>query len=307
MQNYLVTTKTLMGFDLEIIDIVDFKDYYNDHAGLTLSGFAEKAFLKAVGIPANYYLEQPDETKTELLDNKESIISQKYPDKHLLILKKDGVLLNCCRVDLDAAVDLLERLTTSNDFKRTVVKDFIKEGYSSVFYSTEDLKAGQYNLGVYIDTPIMLNKAPQIHSGLFYVPKEGEEQYKNLYLDSTDVDFNDYADLDLLIEDKLEEISELDVEEIEKSLSSVLVLKEVEEVITLLVKEKFIPKNYIKTIVKYVEKEDIQLTSVYSYVDLLLSYEDNLGSYSAVTKIRQAKKFLLKLIEPKEVGKDETV
>lgn len=297
--SYGLLEKDLLGYVVEFLPIGDFKNYYTEQYN-TFNSFSEKAFLKSAGIPPAYFLEQPEDTKAELLLNQEDIIPEKYPDKHILLLKKDGFVQNCCRLDFNVAEVLYDRINPSNKFNLTPVKDFIKEGYSSVFIFAQGEEKGKYNLGLFVDYPIMLNKPPQVHTGMYYVPEEGEDHYKSLYLDTIEVDFNDYNDLDLLIEDYLGNVSVLSREDIIESLSSTLVLKEVEEVLGLLAKEKVFPKSYVRKISKYAHKNGLLLTSVMSYINLILEYEDNVKGYKSVSRLRQVRKYLLDILLEKE-------
>mgnify|MGYP001020385303 CR=1 FL=1 len=76
--------------------------------------------------------------------------------------------------------DLFERVKLDSEKGFTLVRDFTNDGYLNLFKTNTSLVTGEYNLGVFIDIPLMCNKLPMIHSGYYYVPKEGEDLYKSL-------------------------------------------------------------------------------------------------------------------------------
>ena len=286
-----ITTKEVMGFDLSLINIEDFKDFYKANEN-RFNSFSIKSFLKAIKIPPPYFLEQPEETQDELLENKHDIINRKLSGKYISVLKKDGSILNCSRVDYNELQNLHERISLNKEIssKLIPIKDFIKEGYSSNFIPSEKLEEGKYNLGVFIDYPLMLNKLPVVNIGFYYVPKKGEDNYKNIYVEHIPVDFNDYQNLDILIEDLLNiKIKEVKEEKIIEALKDKLLLRELDEILLKLQSVRVIPKSYTKKISKYVYKNDIRLLNVLSLVELISSYEQGFypnDNYKQVVKLR---------------------
>ena len=300
-------TKNILGFDLEIIEIENFKEYYESNLG-SFSSFSEKAFLKAVKIPPQYFLEQPKDTREELLCNKYDVISRKLAGKYIAILKKDNRILNCVRVELNELEDLHERISLNEDIikKLTLIKDFIKDGYSSNFIPSSDLKEGEYNLGIFIDYPLMLNKLPIVNIGFYYCPKKGEDNCKNIYVQNELVDFNDYQNLDMLLEDILNiKINEVKEEKIIETLKDKLLLKEIDEILIKLKGKKVIPKSYVNKISKHVSKNELQLPNVFSFLELMVSYEPNFhpnDNYKQVSKLRNIMYDITTIIE--KVDKD---
>jgi len=278
---------SILGYNLEVYPIEQFKLFYDQCT--TFNSFSEKAFLKAIKIPPQYFLEQPEETKEELLLNKEEILTEKLAGKYLVILKKGNEVVNCARVDYNELQNLDERISLSKEnlAKLIPVRDFVKEGYLSNFISKDKLEEGKYNLGIFIDYPLLLNKTPVVNIGFYYVPKKGEDNYKNLYVETQTINFDDYHSLDLLIEDVLNiKIKEIEEQKIIETLKDIMLLREIDEVLLKLCKEKVIPKSYVKKISKYIFKNELLLPNVFSLIDLLLSYEPNFNSYKQVFKIR---------------------
>lgn len=277
----------ILGYNLEVYPIEQFKLFYDQCN--TFNSFSEKAFLKAVKIPPQYFLEQPEETKEELLVNKKEILPAKLAGKSLAILKKGEEVINCVRVNYNELQNLDERISLSKEnLKKLIpVRDFVKEGYSSNFIPKGKLEEGKYNLGIFVDYPLLLNKVPIINIGFYYLPKKGEDNYKNLYVESQTINFLDYHSLDLLIEDVLNiRINEIEEQKIIETLQDILLLREIDEVLIKLQEEKVIPKSYTKKISKYVFKNELPLPNVFSLIDLLLTYEPNFNSYKQVSKIR---------------------
>lgn len=293
--DYEVEEKSLIGFDLELIKIEDFKAYYKNCN--TFTPYSEKKFLSAVKIPPQFYLEQPEETKKDLLDNKEVIISAKLKGKYILVVKKDNTVENCVRLDYNKAMDIYERIKLQNEKKLTPVRDFIKDGYISNFISVGELKKGEYNLGIFIDYPIMLNKNPKVSEGFYYVPTDKEALYKSMYVSTIEVDFNDYQTLDLFIGDALKSVVNLKEDKVFESLKDSLLLRDIDEMLVKLSEAKVLSKGYVTKIGKYIDKAGLQLPTVLSLIDLLLGYDLNFKSYRVVAKLRSCKEGIEKIIK----------
>ena len=205
--------KKLLDFEIEILSILDFKEYYK---GCNLfNDFSRKAFLKSVGIPANYFLEQSKYLQDLLLDSKEDIIKElvnsKYSNKIILVLKRNNEILNCVRLNYDDMELSYERVLLNTDIEKeplslTLVKEHINEGYVTLFSPKNECKKGEYSAGVFIDMPVTLKKLPELHVGSYYIPKGDEEHYLSVYTKNVKVDYNDYQSLDLLLRDTLNDL-----------------------------------------------------------------------------------------------------
>lgn len=290
----------LRDFSLEIISTKDWQKFYENCT--EFNTYSEKRFLSSVKIPATYYLSQDDNVQEELRLKQTEIISEsKLANQHILILKRNNIIENCVRIDYSKAIDLLERIKLQDESKLTSVRDFIKDGYSSNFTSLNKLEKGKYNIGVFVDIPILAldKKLPVVHYGFYYVPKEGEEYYKSLYLESIEMNISDYHDLDLLIEDSLKEVKKLSEKDIFEKLKEKLLLRELDDILVNLVKEKVISKAISRGISKFVDKNDIQVNSVYDLLDLLLKYDSNMKNYKTTTSLRSCKFTLDKILTGK--------
>lgn len=277
-------TRELLGYTLELLPIEQFKEYFSSCK--TFSTFSRKAFLKSVGIPPTYFFEQPDETQDDLLDNKEEILIEKFAGKYILILKKDNEVLNCVRMsysDIDLAYN---RLKLEDESKLIPNRDFISNGYLTNFIPFGKMEKGKYNLGIFVDYPIMLKKQPIIREGYYYLPKEGEEHYKNLYVSSNEIDYAEYQNLDMAIEESLDGLKGLKDNDIAEDLRNRKLLKETEEVLVLLKEAKVISKAYVKKISKQLDKNETVISNIFSLVDYILAFDMNFNNYKSVTRLR---------------------
>ena len=286
----------ILGFELEILPIESFLNYYKECN--SLNSFSERAFLKAVKIPPQYFLEQPIETQEELLTNREySIVDSKLKGKYLAILKKDGEILNCTRVDYESIEHKHDTisLSTENLKKLLHIRDFVKEGFSSNFIPYSELEKGKYNLGLFIDFPLMLHKEPKVHIGFHYIETSEEDTFKNLYIEELNI--NDYQSLDMLIEEALSSlIKNIGEEKIIETLKDKLFLREVDEILIKLQGKKIISKSYVRKISKFIFKKDLQVTNLFLFLNILLSYEQNFN-YNATYKIRNSLDTIIALLD----------
>jgi hypothetical protein len=278
-------SKELLGFEIQIIEAKYFKEFYENCA--TFNDFSKKSFLKSAGIPANYYLEQPDNTQVDLINNKEELLSTQSKTKFISILKKDKQVLNCSKVKYSNSDFIYNNLLPiSNDL--IFIRDFIKEGYTNTFLPIDTIEKGKFNLGLFIDFPILLNKNPIVHKGLYYISENNgnEEDFdKCIYFEEVIIDF-DLGDLNLLIDDSIAMIQKDSYLDTITKLKDKLLLKELEDILLLLVKEKVIPKSFVKKVFKYTKKKEIFVNSMFDLLKVLLSYDNNISSYKSVKNLR---------------------
>ena len=287
---------TILGYELEFLPIEDFKEFYKTCT--QFNTFSEKAFLKASGIPPGYYQEQPEKTQEDLLNNKEEILPEKLAGKIIVILRKNNLILNCCRIDADDLDHLQNRLKIGNEDKFISIRDHVEEGYLTLFIkNSRGLYKGKYNLGMFLDFPIMLNKLPEMHLGYYYVPKDETEEQKCLYVSSKVMDFSEYTDIDIAIEESLHDLEDLENRNIITKLKEDRLLRDYDETLIKLADTKTIPKGYIKKISKYISKNDIQITSKMSFVDIILKYDVNFNKYKTLKRLRQVTPTLENILE----------
>ena len=140
-------TKKIGTYDLDILELKEFKKYYYDHKDyFTTTAF--NSFLKTVDIPAKFFKEQPETTQDELLDNREVFVREKkkYLDKVIIVLRADDKILNACRLKKEEFNILYPKLKkideVPNKFEH---RSFYKDGYITYVIS-EDLIVPRSNL-----------------------------------------------------------------------------------------------------------------------------------------------------------------
>ncbi len=297
-EDFQLESKELQGYILTLLPIENFQQYYKKNLS-RFSSFSEKKFLSSCKIPPKYFLDQPEDTRQTLLNNHESIIEEtkSLRGKYLVILEKDNLIINSCRLDYNEFQDVFERVQIEQYTNQTPVKNFIKEGYLNFFIPYKELKQGQYNIGVFVDFPIMCNKNPVVHKGFYYVPTNQENNYKPMYVSSQETDFNDYQTLELLIGDSLKELKDLEEEQVVEKLKDKMFLRELEDVLIKLFELKAIPKSYIKRVIRYTEKNKLILSNVFSLIDVLLAYDEETKTYKASLSLRTIKDNLEKILK----------
>lgn len=287
----------LLEYELEIIDIKDFKNYFKNNLN-NFDGFAKKSFLKAIDIPPTYFLEQPEETKDILLTNKEDRINslEKYIGKCIVILWKDNVILNTCRMSLEDAESALERLSTIEDVENIIWdKTFYKDGYIQGYISVGKVQKEGFNKCLLLDFPIILCKPPILHEAFFMIPTESNNKERDIvyYNSSIEVNFNEYQHIALAVDDELNNMLE-DVELVSmEDREDNFILREVGEIICELAEDKIVPKTLISSITGYIETnlEGLQL-SINKLSKIILDYEGNMKNIKQLTNLRMCYNWL---------------
>ena len=135
----MTITRKLGNYTLDIVNIEDFKSYYEQHSDkFTTAAF--NSYLKAVDIPPKFFKEQPEDTQEELLENREVFVRErkKYIGKVIVVLKNGEEILNACRLDKRDEETTYEKLRdieeVSNKFEH---RSFIKDGYISLIVSND--------------------------------------------------------------------------------------------------------------------------------------------------------------------------
>ena len=306
--------REILKHNLDIIDINNFKDYLKENEN-RFNGFSLKAFLKSIDIPPSYFLEQPEETQEELLDNKAERIDalKKYKNKCLVILWKDNEIMNCCRMDATEAEILLDKLSTIEDIKQiTWSNEYYKDGYLQGYIPVyENIKKDKYNRCLVVDFPILLNKPVRIHDGFFKLPQEDDIMDNNYfyYNSTTDVDMNDYQHVALAIQDAIQATEETEWASLDTT-EDTKVLREPEEVSCMLVEGKIIPKNLLTPIAKYLADKlefETGVLTVNNITESILKYEGNLKSIKQVTNLRGCYSYLSNVFSRENAEKVETL
>ena len=284
-----VTTLELGDYLLDLVKIVDFKKYYYENlTEIYTSKIVFNSYLKAVDIPPKFFKEQPEETRDELLDNREVFVKEhkKYNDKVIVVARtKTGDFVNACRMVEAEALRNYERLKTiaqvPDKFEH---RSFDKDGYVSYVVSG-DIKSNKDNQVLVVDFPILLNKPAIIHKALYTLPNDTfatpVEHIHYLTDDIIDLDV-DYKDIKAAINDfrSFIEDKELTVAEPQN------ILREAEIVALALCEAKYIPNSYVGKIGDYIKANTKGTLTTDRLESLVLDYDETFRSYKQVTALR---------------------
>lgn len=281
----------LLNYELDIIEISDFKNYYHEHIN-NFTGTAKNAFLKALDIPPKFFKEQPEETQEELLDNREYFVAEhkKYFDKVIVIVKSEfGDILNACRMDRTAANSSYDKLKTieevPNKFEH---RAFIKDGYTSVVLSKNNgLKKGEDNKVIVIDFPVLLNKKPVIHQATYRIPDDSfitPVEHIHYFTNNEVAIQGDEAEFNN-IKEAVEEYKHYLEDDIEKR-EDKPVLREHELVSLALVEGKVIPKGGRTKVEDYLKKHAESGLTTNKLEKLLLDFDETFTGYKQVLNLR---------------------
>ena len=302
----MTETKKLLNYDLDIVDITEFKTYLEENKK-RFSTEAYKAYLKAVDIPPKFFKEQPLETQEELLDNREIFVKEnkKYFNKVIVVVKyttstpisEDTRILGAARLDRAEVETKFNQLKTIEQIpNRFEHRSFVKDGYISLIIS-EDIKKDVDNQVLAIDFPINLNKKPVIHQAFYTLPNDTFaapiEHIK--YITDNEVDLGvSFNDIKEAIDEEIGFLTstELDAPEPEN------ILREPELVALALSELKYIPKSYIEKLSAYISDNTQGNLTTARLESLVLDFDETVKGYKQVTSLRDVSGFaVLRLLE----------
>ena len=293
----MTLTKKLGNYTLDIVDIEDFKHYYEEHKG-DFSTNAFNAFLKTVDIPPKFFKEQPEETQEELLDNREIFVREKkkFFNKVIVVLKSNESILNACRLDRREAEMQYEMLKDideiSNKFEH---RSFIKDGYISLIISN-DIKRDTENQVLAIDFPVLMNKVPVIHKAIYTLPDTNAHvPVEHIsYLTSEEIGLGtDYTSIKAAVDDRIDFLTEYRTEAAEE-----VILREPEVVGLALVQEGTVARSYMEKVVKHIKDCTTGDLTTSKLESLVLDFDEEMRSYKQVTKLREVSGFtILNMLE----------
>lgn len=289
-------TKQLDSYLLDVMDVIEFREYYNTHKN-QLVGFALTSFLKALDIPAKFFREQPEETKEELLENREIFVKEnsKFFSKYLIVLRSADTnnILNACRMDMKAFDELYKKLTEISSIKKFEHRTFYKDGYVSLIVGSDELKADKDNSVLMLDFPLIPTKPMIAHKAIVTLPKDNSETPVDhvKYLESTEIILigpnKNFDSIEEAVSSFSNEVEEKETSETKEE----KVLMEPEIISILLVETKTLPKNYrdkIEFHIKdYLESTDsFKDLSTSKLEDLVYDFDESLKSYKQVNALR---------------------
>ena len=286
-------TKQLLGYTIEIFEIGEFKEYYDEHTK-NFNDFSRSAFLKAISIPPSYFLEQPEETQEELLCNKLELVGvqKKYAGLSIMVVSQGSEILNATKIKTNEVEVLYEAVSSIEDVEGIVwTRSLVKDGYLCGYLVCGTVSREGYNRAIFIDFPILFNKPAIIHEGFIALanPKMIVEKDMMYYDNTETVDYGDYQHIALAINDYLKNIDK-DVLAIDKS-EDTLILREPVDAICTLIEEKVVPKSLLFHIAGFLDKrlEEGKALSVHSLLEAIVSFDNNVKSIKLINALRGCK------------------
>ncbi len=286
----MIETKKLANYTLDIIDITEFRAYYDENNN-AFTGTAKNSFLKALDIPPKFFKEQPAETQKELLDNREFFVAEnkKYFGKVIVVVKTEfGDILNACRMERKAASLSFDKLETIKDVAgKFEHRAFIKDGYTTIVISKEDIKKNTDNKVLVVDFPVLLNKKPVIHQATYRLPDESfitpVEHIQ--YLSSKEItllgDTADYNNIKEAIDDSMDFLNTPLEDREDKT-----ILRETDVVSIALVEGNIIPKSARDKVEAYINDHIEGDLHTRKLEQLILDFDETFTSYKQVTNLR---------------------
>lgn len=292
-------TRKLLEYNIDIFDIQEFKEYYDEHID-NFTDFARNAFLKAISIPPAYFLEQPSETREELLCNKLELtqVQKKYAGYSIVVVSSGSQIVNATKmksVEVDAKFEAVSSIEEVEGiiWNRSLIKD----GYSCGYLVCGTVTGKGQNRAIFIDLPILFNKPTKIHEGYIELANAQMPVEKDMiyYTDSRDVDYFDFQHVALAIEDAKNNIE--DVKTIDEEDSNVI-LRESMEVLCNLIELKVIPKSLLFPICKFMNNNEIGLSKALTTQNLLktiIAFDENVKTIKQINAIRGGKDIIDRL------------
>ena len=302
----MTETKKLLNYDLDIVDITEFKIYLEENRRC-FSTEAYKAYLKAVDIPPKFFKEQPIETQEELLDNREIFVKEnkKYFNKVIVVVKsitstpvaEDIRILGAARLDrAEVEVKFNQLKPIEQILNRFEHRSFVKDGYISIIVS-DDIKKDIDNRVLAVDFPINLSKKPVIHKAFYTLPNDTFaapiEHIK--YITDNEVELGiDFNDIKEAIDEEIKFLTDENLDRPEPE----NILREPELVALALSELKYIPKSYIEKISAYISDNARGVLTTSSVESLVLDFDETVKGYKQVTSLRDVSGFaVLRLLE----------
>lgn len=292
-----IETRELLGYTIEIIDIKDFKEYYDEHIEC-FNDFARNAFLKAISIPPAYFLEQPEETREELLCNKLDLVQvqKKYAGLSVVIISEGNQILNATKMKTNEVDARFEAISSIEDVEGIVWdRSLVKDGYKCGYLVCGTVSGKGQNRIISIDLPILFNKPTIIHEGFLELanPKMPVEKDMIYYTETEIVDYSDYQHIQLAVEAKLEEI--------DKTLQSIddedkrVILRESLDVLCTLIDEKVMPKSLLLPICRFLDNDEFDALTTKKLLKALISFDNNVKTLKHINALRGAKPIIDRL------------
>ena len=294
-------TKQLLGYTLEIFEIGEFKEYYDEHT-TQFNDFARNQFLKAISIPPAYFLEQPAETQEELLCNKLELVGvqKKYQGLSIIVVSQGNEILNATKIKTNEVEVQYEAISSIEEVENIVwSRSLVKDGYICGYLVCGTVSREGYNRALFIDFPILFNKPTIIHELFIELanPKMTVEKDMVYYTKTDIVDYTDYQHIALAIDDYMLNI-ELTTPSIRESKDNKAILREPVDVICELIEEKIVPKSLLFHMAGYLDKqiEDGKELTRNSLLEAVIAFDCNVKALKQINALRGCKKVIDRML-----------
>lgn len=290
---FSLEVKTLLGYTFEIFDIQEFKKYYDDN-DLRFNSFSKNAFLKAVSIPPSYFLEQPIETQTELLENKVNLsnTSPKYDGVSVIVVSKDNVIVNAFKMKSDEVEVSFERISSIEECTDIVWdRTFHKDGYICGYLVCGTVSKEGFTRVLFVDLPLIFSKPTTLHEGFLKLANSNMAVEKDMvyYTNTEEVNYDEYQHIALALEDKLPNVPAVksvdEEEDTDFDRSST-------DIVCELVDNNAIPKSLLTPLCKYIDKtyyeENLAFTK-HRLLESIIIFDLTVKSLKHVNMLRSAK------------------
>lgn len=271
-------------YQLKISDIDTFfkKNQYS------LSTACVNTFLKSLKIPPSYFLKQPQETKIQLLRNQKDLISH---DKDIFILKRGDLFEFCCLGDKDTLEEAINKSPINK--KWIYLEENLNSGYIRFFIPFKDVKEDSYNLGLFIDYPILFSKQMLINVGFYKLNKEDSSLNYELVVPNNTIKLKNKnlpeTSHNTYFDDLLKEVLECNLGKIITFLSDYnLDTEGCMNMLSEFQKEKKLPKFICSKIRNYIFKKNINLDNCLVFVENMFIFVNYIKTYSGRNKFKSS-------------------
>lgn len=297
-------TKELLGYTIDIFEIEEFKEYYDENIN-RFNDFSRSAFLKAISIPPAYFMEQPEETREELLCNKLELVKthKKYEGLSIIVVSQGNQILNATKIKSYDVETKFEAISSIEDVEGIVwTRHMIKDGYICGYIVCGTVSKEGFNRALFIDLPVLFNKPTILHEGFIELanPRMDIEKDMIYYTDTQTVDYLSYQHIALALEDAKEQI-DINTKSVNDT-ESVDILREPTQVILELVDEKVVPKSLMSGLINYLDKkvEDGYILTDIRVLKALIAFDENVKNLKAVNNLRSSKDTIQRLYKAEE-------
>ena len=280
-----ILKNNFLGGDIYSLEVDDMVSFFDENYPSNMSDTGINSFLKSLKIPVKYFLKQPRETQLELLENQRISITN---DKSIILLNRKGIYEYATLLDESFFSDLTENSPINSSW--IPLDEDISNGYSRFFIPTSDINDG-YNLGVFIEYPILFSKPMMVNTGFYKINSKNDGLPIEVFIPDTKIKLKitnlPNTEHDSYFIDLVEEVKNNKSLDIISSLESFNTDTDTcLELLLTFEKEKIINKSLCKKIRKYIVKEAMVLTNLENLVNIMAVFINDLKTHSAKIKFK---------------------